>query len=116
MNPKNILKPVEAQLIAYNNRDIEAFVLNFAPECVCEDQDGNPLMTGRAAMYERYGQMFAHSPDLLCRIVSRTVVGQFVFDEERVAGRNGSPNEGRVMAVYTVNPDTLLIDRVRFYR
>jgi len=116
MDSKKILKPVEAQLEAYNNRDIDKFVVCFSEDCICEDADGNMLMQGREAMRERYGAMFAASPNLHCRIVHRTAVGNFVFDEERVLGRNGIDGEGHVMAVYTVDADAGEITRVRFYR
>jgi len=116
MDNNKILKPVEAQLEAYNNRDIDKFVVCFSENCICEDAEGNTLMQGREAMRERYGAMFAASPNLHCRIVHRAVVGSFVFDEERVVGRNGIDGEGHVMAVYTVDADAGEITRVRFYR
>ena len=112
----NVLKPIEAQLAAYNNRDIENFVICFSEDCICEDAEGNVLMQGRETMKQRYGSMFEASPDLHCRIVHRAVVGNFVFDEERVTGRNGIEGEGHVMAVYTVDPNAEIITRVRFYR
>ncbi|MCL2855323.1 MAG: nuclear transport factor 2 family protein [Defluviitaleaceae bacterium] len=116
MNNEKILKPVEAQLEAYNNRDINKFVICFSEDCICEDAEGNLLMQGRKTMRERYGAMFAASPNLHCKIVHRSVVGNFVFDEERVVGRNGIDGEGHVMAVYTVDADEEIITRVRFYR
>ena len=111
---ENILKPVEAQLKAYNNRDIDNFVSNFSTNCICEDSNGNILIQGRDAMHVSYGKMFADSPNLHCNIVSRTVVGNYIFDEERVTGRGGSEEERHVMAVYTVYDG--LIQHVRFYR
>ena len=86
----NILKPVAAQLAAYNGRDIDAFIVNFHEDCVCEDGEGKVLLAGRAAMYDSYKQMFAASPGLFCKLVSRTVVGNYVLDEERVTGRAGN--------------------------
>ena len=110
----NTLKPVEAQLKAYNSRDIDDFVQHFAVDCTCEDSEGNILLSGREAMYELYKKMFEASPELHCNIVSRTVVGNFVFDEERVTGRAGNTGEMHVMAVYTVENE--IIKRVRFFR
>ncbi|MCL2559230.1 MAG: nuclear transport factor 2 family protein [Turicibacter sp.] len=110
----DILKPVVAQLAAYNNRDIEKFIVNFSVDCVVEDGEGNVLMVGRSAMYESYKKMFAVSPDLHCRLASRVVVGQYVLDEERVTGRNGIDGEGHVVAVYRIENEEIV--HVRFLR
>jgi len=109
-----VLKPVVAQLEAYNSKDIDGFISNFDEDCVVEDGEGNVLMTGRAAMYESYKRMFESSPELFCNLVSRVVVGNYVLDEERVTGRMGNPDESHVVAVYRV--ENSLIVRVRFLR
>ena len=110
----DVLKPVVAQLAAYNNQDIEKFIVNFAENCVVEDGVGNVLMTGRATMYESYKKMFDASPELHCNLVSRVVIGNYVLDEERVTGRMGNPEEGHVVAVYRVENEEIV--HVRFLR
>ena len=110
----SIEMPVIRQLKAYNNRDIEAFSVNFSEDCVIEDGVGNVLMTGRPAIYESYGKMFDESPGLHCHLASRIVLGEYVLDEERVTGRSGSVGESHVVAVYKVENDR--ITRVRFLR
>lgn len=110
----NITEPVEKQLVAYNNRDIDAFVMNFSENCVVEDGMGNRLMEGRAAMYESYKRMFDASPALHCTIVKRTVLTEYVLDEEHVTGRMGNPDRGHVVAVYRVEGGE--ITHVRFLR
>ena len=109
-----LLKPVIAQLEAYNRRDIEKFIVNFSEDCVVEDGEGNQLMVGRSAMYESYQLMFESSPNLHCRLASRVVVGNYVLDEERVTGRNGNPEEGHVVAVYRVEDGEIV--HVRFLK
>lgn len=109
-----VLKPVIAQLEAYNRQDIEAFIVNFSKDCVVEDGVGNVLMTGRPAMYESYKKMFEASPELHCHLASRVVVGNYVLDEERVTGRMGNPAEGHVVAVYRVENEEIV--HVRFLR
>ena len=109
-----ILKPVVAQLAAYNNRDIDAFMQNFAPDCVCEDGHGRVLIEGWDAMHASYKKMFADSPNLFCNLVSRTVVGNYVLDEERVVGRAGNTGESHVMAIYRIEDG--IIKHVRFLR
>ena len=110
----DVLKPVVAQLEAYNNRDIDSFIVNFHTDCVCEDGLGNVLLRGKDAMYESYKRMFKESPDLHCNLVSRTVVGSWVLDEERVTGRAGNDIESHVMAIYKVENE--IITHVRFLR
>jgi len=106
--------PVAAQLAAYNARDVDAFVEYFSLDCEVLDGAGRELMRGREAMRASYGRMFADSPDLNCRVVTRIVLGEYVIDEERVTGRAGIDGEGHVAAVYRV--DGGLITQVRFLR
>jgi len=110
----DVLKSVVAQLEAYNNRDIESFIANFHEDCVCEDGEGKVLLQGKDAMYASYKKMFEASPNLYCNLVSRTVVGSYVLDEERVTGRAGNDGESHVMAIYKVEDG--LIVHVRFLR
>ena len=111
---ESVLKPVISQLEAYNNQDIEKFIVNFSKNCVVEDGEGNILMVGRDAMHASYKKMFEASPDLHCHLASRVVVGNYVLDEERVTGRMGNPEEGHVVAVYRVENGEIV--HVRFLR
>jgi hypothetical protein len=106
------MDPVQAQLEAYNARDVERFIACYTPDVVIEDGAGNLLMQGHEAMRQRYGPMFAAYPDLHCRIVSRIRISDYVVDEERITGR--SPNEEHAVAIYRVVGD--LIAHVRFLR
>ena len=103
---------VERQLEAYNARDVERFVACFTDDVVVEDGEGRTLMTGRAEFREAYAAMFAASPALHCRVVSRARAGRYVVDEERVAGRG--PEELHVLVVYRLRGD--LIEAVRLLR
>lgn len=110
----DLTAPARHQLTAYNNGDIDAFIANYAPDCVIEDGAGNVSMQGTAAMYDSYKRMFEASPDLYCHLVSRVIVGNYILDEERVTGRAGSKGESHVVAVYRVEDG--LIQHVRFLR
>ncbi|MCL2611141.1 MAG: nuclear transport factor 2 family protein [Defluviitaleaceae bacterium] len=110
----DILKPVKAQLEAYNNRDIDKFIINFSENCVVEDGEGNLLMQGRTTMYESYKKMFEASPNLFCNLQSRIVVGKYVLDEEKVEGRSGNSEISHVVAVYRVENEEIV--HVRFLR
>lgn len=104
--------PTERQLVAYNARDVDVFVLCFAEDVVVDDAFGARLVSGRTELHARYGAMFAKYPALHADIVSRIRVGEFVLHEESIAGRDEHPEH--VVAVYRVRRG--LIDHVRFIR
>lgn len=106
------MDPVQAQLEAYNARDLERFIECYTPDVVVEDGLGNLLMQGHATMRERYGPMFSKFPDLHCRIVSRIRIADYVVDEERITGRG--PDEVHAVAIYRLAGDK--IAHVRFLR
>lgn len=106
--------PVERQVDAYNRKDIDAFLACYAPDTVIEDAAGTVVMRGHEAMRRIYGELFRASPDLRAEIATRIRVGEYVVDEERVTGRQGSTNEMRVVVVYHVAND--VIDHVRLVR
>lgn len=106
--------PVQAQLDAYNARDVDAFLACYTPDCRIEDGAGTLLMQGHAAMRERYAAMFAASPKLHCVIVQRTRIGRYVLDEEEITGR--VPDFRRAVAIYRLTSDGALIEHVRFLR
>ena len=56
------MDPVQAQVDAYNARDIDAFVAPYADDVVITDAGGRPIMAGVATIREEYGAMFAASP------------------------------------------------------
>lgn len=104
--------PTERQLVAYNARDIDAFVPCFSEDVIAEDAMGARIVTGHAELRARYGPMFAKYPDLHAHIVSRIRLGEFVLHEESVTGRQPEPEH--VVAIYRVRGG--LIDHIRFIR
>ncbi len=73
-----------------------------------------PSHSGKAAIRERYRNLFDLSPDLNCHLVSRTALGRAVVDLEHITGRLGSPEIFEIMAIYEVVGG--LIRRVHFVR
>lgn len=104
--------PVEAQLTAYNNHDVDAFLACYTVDCIIEDGAGTRLMTGHAEMRPAYERLFTSSPKLHCKIVHRTRIGSYVIDEEEITGR--VPDVKRAVAIYRVVDG--LIAHVRFLR
>ncbi len=118
MTPAQIQQPnpewaAQAQLDAYNARDLEAFLALYDPDVEIRDlPTGKLLMKGRSAMRRRYGALFKNTPKLHCRLVSRMVSGAFVTDSELVTGMQKP--EVRATAIYRVEKG--LIRNVWFVR
>ena len=105
--------PVQAQLDAYNARDVDAFLAAYAEDAVIEDARGTVLMRGRDEMRAGYAPMFDESPDLRCELVSRIRAGDYVIDEERVTGHSVGQDVHAVLVYHVAGG---LIDHVRFIR
>ncbi|MGI9628746.1 MAG: nuclear transport factor 2 family protein [Longimicrobiales bacterium] len=95
---------VQAQLDAYNARDLEGFLACYDDDIRIDDGTGQVMMPNLDAMRELYGQLFRQSPQLRCEIKSRVVVGNFVVDEEDASGAKleGFPESLRAVAIYRV--------------
>lgn len=104
--------PTERQLIAYNARDVDAFVVCYTEDVVVEGALGERILAGRAALDARYRPMFATYPNLHCEVVSRIYVGDYILHEERITGRQ--PSSEHVVAIYRIVDG--LIAHVRFLR
>lgn len=110
--------PVEAQLAAYNARDVDAFIACYCVDCAIDDGAGKRLMTGHTEMRARYRALFDGSPNLHCEIVHRTRVGDYLIDEESISGRlpGTTPELTRAVVIYRVDTASGLISHVRFLR
>ncbi len=96
------LAVVQAQLDAYNAKDIDALLATYASDAEQYVLHGERLAQGHAQMRERFLVRFAE-PDLHARLLSRTVVGAMVVDSELIT-RNFSEGLGTVemLCVYEV--------------
>ena len=74
---------VQAQLEAYNARDIDAFVATYANDAEVFEHPAKLLAAGSAQLRERYGARFK-DPILHAAIVKRIVMGSVVVDHEKV--------------------------------
>ena len=87
----------QAQLDAYNSRDLDAFVAAYDPAVVLARlPSGLPFVKGRAELRTRYGDLFSRAPALHCDLRHRIVHDRFVVDHEEV---RGIPGRGRIFAV-----------------
>ena len=94
--------PVQQQIDAYNNRDLDGFVAAYAEDVVLEDGEGNVMAQGHDALRNLYGPLFSQSPQLHAEILNRIAVGKYVIDEERSTGINmeGYPSEMHAAVIY----------------
>jgi hypothetical protein len=104
--------PVDEHVHAYNERNLERFIACFSPDCVIEDAQGTVVAHGHQDLRERFGRVFADSPELHCEILHRTRVGDYVVDEEQITGRVGGDRHGVVVS----HVSNGLIDHQRFIR
>lgn len=93
---------VQAQVDAYNARDIEAFVLCHHEEVeLYQLGDKTPFAQGRLALRQRYSDLFDASPNLHSEVITRISHDHVVIDKERIIGRKGrAPFE--MIAVYEI--------------
>lgn len=90
---------VQAQLDAYNARDIDAFMATFHPEAeLFSVDDPTPRASGHQAVRAIYADLFARSPELHSELVHRATLGRRVIDHERITGREG----GEVLEIVMV--------------
>jgi hypothetical protein len=100
---------VDAQLEAYNARDVDRFLACYAADVVVQDGAGNTLTRGHESMRGEYAPFFAGFPRLHAEILHRIEARDYVIDEERISGWLAEPV--RAVAIYHVANG--LIDHVR---
>lgn len=93
---------VQAQLEAYNARDIDAFIATYADDVKLFELPNKLLSEGTAPMRERYGKLFKDER-LHATIVNRIVMGDTVVDHERVrVTLPQGPGTVEAIAIYEV--------------
>jgi hypothetical protein len=103
-----------AQLAAYNARDLAAFMALFAEDAWLEDLPaGQRRATGKAAITENYRKRFGDNPKLHCIVHATMDLGDYAIDHETVTGLSHG-GEINAIAIYEVRDS--LIQSVRFIR
>jgi hypothetical protein len=106
------LDVVQAQLKAYNAKDIEALLAAYAHDAEQYTLHGELLAKGHEQLRARFAARFAE-PNLHAKLVARVVVGNVVVDSELIT-RNFPEGVGtlEMLCVYEVNDG--LIQRASF--
>ncbi|MCT4645854.1 MAG: nuclear transport factor 2 family protein [Carboxylicivirga sp.] len=74
----------QQQLEAYNNRDIEAFLIPYVNDVEVYAFPNELKYKGKETMRKIYAKMFKNTPNLHCHLVSRMVQNNIVIDQEKV--------------------------------
>ena len=92
---------VQRQLDAYNARDLERFLAEFADDVqVFRPPAVAPVLSGKAALGEHYAQHRFNRSNLHARLVNRMVAGNRIVDHEHITGVQDEPLVA--IAVYEV--------------
>ncbi|MBN8664079.1 MAG: nuclear transport factor 2 family protein [Chitinophagales bacterium] len=100
-NSKTPEQLAQAQLDAYNSRNIDAFLESYSDSVEIYAFPAKLLSKGKEAMRKEYGAMFQQVPNLHCTLVNRIVEGNTVIDHESVSGFGPQPL--KAIAVYTIS-------------
>ena len=93
---------VQAQLEAYNARDLDAFAATYADDVQLFQLPDKLLTSGVAQLREHYAKLFTDTR-LHAEIVNRIVMGQTVVDHERVRlTLSEGPGTLEAIAIYEV--------------
>ena len=102
----------QAQLDAYNLRDIDAFCDCYSADVQVYGRDGALALDGAAAFRASYAEAFAAWDEFGAAVDRRVVDGDRVIDHERWwRARPGERREGRVRVTYTVRDGRIAVVR-----
>ncbi len=110
--PTHPLEVIQSQLAAYNAKDIDGLLATYAVDAEQYTLHGERLAKGHLEMRPRFLARFAE-PDLNARLISRTVMGNFVVDFESIT-RNFPEGVGtmEMLCIYEITNG--LIQKVSF--
>jgi hypothetical protein len=87
--PSAAERVVRQQYDAYNRHDLEAFVAAHALDVRAYLFPDSLLFTGRQALRERFGKLFAAAPQVHATVEARITHGDFVVWRETATGMPG---------------------------
>ena len=79
--------PVQRQLDAYNDHDLERFIAEYAEDvAVFRPPATTPALSGKAAFAKHYADNRFNLPNLRAEVINRMVCGDKIVDHERITG------------------------------
>ena len=109
--PSAAERVVQAQLDAYNRRDLDAFAATYTQDVRGLDYPDRPLFTGRQELRAIYGALFRSAPALRSTVLRRIAQGNVVIDHEEVTG-TPSGETLRAVAIYEVRDGRIASVRI----
>jgi hypothetical protein len=101
-SPESPAAVVQRQLDAYNARDLDALMGNYAADARQFEHPSSLLANGAAEIRERCAARFAE-PNLHATLLHRAAMGNFVIDQERVTRTfPEGPGKLELVAIYQV--------------
>ncbi len=110
--PKLPQDVIEAQVVTYNNRDLEGYMALFHDDVKVYTFPEILSLNGKAQVHERYAELFKEKPLNFTKILNRTVLGDRVLDHEIVYREGPSGKGSEMIAIYDVQDG--LIKRIDF--
>lgn len=92
---------VDAQLNAYNLRNIEAFLKPYSDSIKVSLYPNQQLYAGKKIMRSSYSDMFERYPDLHCKLKNRMILKDVIIDHESVTLKKGEP-PFEAIAIYQI--------------
>lgn len=96
----------QEQLDAYNNRDIDAFIVPYSEDVKVYQFPDKLLYEGKATLRDQYARYFGMTPDLHVTLVNRIIQGNTVIDQEEVIRVTGE-EPAKAIAIYKIVDDKI---------
>jgi hypothetical protein len=109
---EELVKIIDDELVAYNNRDLETFCSFYHPNASIMRLDGTIVASGLSDITQVYKNFFAKNPNLHCELKSRIVLSDKIIDEELISGRSDFSEVLHAVVIYQFQEN--LIHKVWF--
>ena len=90
---------VQKQFETWNAKDIDNFVKTFSEDIKVYEFQNSLYLDGQKQLYDMFSELFTQSPDLLCKISNRIIIGNTVIDEELIFDKT---NNRKALVIYEV--------------
>ena len=101
---------IDAQLAAYNRRDVEGFLSYYSEDAKLFDHPNQLTQSGKEQLRTRYQRSFSNK-NVRAVIIKRIVFDRFVIDHERLSGHPDGLIEA--VAIYEIKDGKIIT--VTFY-